>query len=104
MEIEEFKRAILACAGLNRRKDDEAFKGLRASSKGMDDDAAAAKLVCVTSGLSFLGLAVVNRLLACGYSVRVLVDNKGQLLTLSFGNNFPFSSSNLFFSGEIVHT
>ncbi|KAJ4831509.1 hypothetical protein Tsubulata_004742 [Turnera subulata] len=97
MEIEEFKRTVLlACAGLSRRKDDEEFKGLHASSKEMDDDYGEEKLVCVTSGLSFLGLAIVNRLLVRGYSVRIIVDNpddieklreletSGQIMT---GNN-----------------
>ena len=38
------------------------------------------KLVCVTSGVSFLGLALVNRLLSRGYSVRVIVDSEGKII------------------------
>ncbi|KAF6157383.1 hypothetical protein GIB67_004321 [Kingdonia uniflora] len=37
------------------------------------------KLVCVTSGVSYLGLAIVNRLLNRGYSVRIAVDNQEEL-------------------------
>ncbi|XP_059294984.1 cinnamoyl-CoA reductase-like SNL6 [Lycium ferocissimum] len=37
------------------------------------------KKVCVTSGVSFLGIAIVNQLLLRGYSVRVIVDNQEDL-------------------------
>lgn len=47
----------------------------RFSFKSACDDDSEEKLVCVTSGVSFLGLAVVNRLLVRGYSVRIIVNN-----------------------------
>ncbi|CAL1358053.1 unnamed protein product [Linum trigynum] len=75
-EIEEFKRMVVACAGLSRRKDEEEQLGFRLHSPEIDDDVGEEKIVCVTSGVSFLGLAVVNRLLVRGYSVRILVDNQ----------------------------
>ncbi|KAL5725137.1 hypothetical protein ACHQM5_008317 [Ranunculus cassubicifolius] len=37
------------------------------------------KVVCVTSGISFLGLAIVNRLLHRGYSIRIAVDNEEEM-------------------------
>ncbi|GKV37296.1 hypothetical protein SLEP1_g45339 [Rubroshorea leprosula] len=77
MELEEFRRTVLlATAALNRRKDEEEFQGLPVSSEDFVGDCEEEKLVCVTSGVSFLGLSVVNRLLLRGYSVRIIVDNE----------------------------
>ncbi|KAH7577353.1 hypothetical protein JRO89_XS01G0239500 [Xanthoceras sorbifolium] len=61
---------LSACAAVvHRRKDDEDFKATRLVSKDLDDDDdQQEKLVCVTSGVSFLGLAIVNRLLLRRYS------------------------------------
>ena len=86
-EMEEFRRMLLASASVHRRKD---FDGARFPSKNAAPDNAAAdedgdrdRPVCVTSGLSFLGVAVVDRLLSRGYSVRIVVDNPGKLFILS---------------------
>ncbi|KAG5254567.1 tetraketide alpha-pyrone reductase [Salix suchowensis] len=76
MEIEEMKCMLAACGGLSRRKDDEEFQGIRASSKQGVEFNDEEELVCVTSGVSYLGLAIVNRLLTRGYSVRIIVDNE----------------------------
>ncbi|KAJ6751644.1 hypothetical protein OIU85_002108 [Salix viminalis] len=76
MEIEEMKCMLAACGGLNRRKDDEEFQGIRASSKQVVEFSDEEELVCVTSGVSYLGLAIVNRLMTRGYSVRIIVDNE----------------------------
>ncbi|XP_044501601.1 cinnamoyl-CoA reductase-like SNL6 [Mangifera indica] len=76
MEIEELRRMLVACAGLNRRKDDEEFRGLRVKMNSDEDDNRRDKVVCVTSGVSFLSLAIVNKLLLRGYSVRIIVDNQ----------------------------
>lgn len=46
-------------------------------------------LVCVTSGTSYLGSAIVHRLLSRGYSVRIAVSNQGTSSSSSF--NSPFS-------------
>ncbi|CAK9308881.1 unnamed protein product [Citrullus colocynthis] len=70
-KLEQLRRKLVACGGVQRRKDDEGFKRLK--SKPMDD--AEEKVVCVTSGDSFLGSAIVNELSIHGYSVRVIVDN-----------------------------
>nr|AIX92146.1 cinnamoyl-CoA reductase 1 [Betula platyphylla] len=75
MELEELRHMLVACAGLQRRKDDEEFKGVRVSTKGAGADDAE-KLVCVTSGVSYLGLAIVKKLLLRGYSVRIIVESE----------------------------
>ncbi len=75
--MEELKR-LVACAGLSHRKDHEDFQGSRFSSTDFDVDGdGAQKLVCVTSGVSFLGLAIVNCLLRRGYSVRIIIHSEG---------------------------
>ncbi|KAI3452437.1 hypothetical protein Pfo_009101 [Paulownia fortunei] len=74
-ELEEFRRMLLSCAAVHRRKDDDGFRGqenaLPAGSGDVLD-----RLVCVTSGVSYLGIAIVNQLLVNGYSVRIIVDNE----------------------------
>lgn len=74
-ELEELRRMLMACAGLQRRKDEEEFQGVRVSTKGADIDDVE-KLVCVTSGVSYLGLVIVNKLLVRGYSVRIIVESE----------------------------
>lgn len=81
VELEEIQRMLGACAGLQRRKDeDEQFKGVRVPSMGVVDTDDEDKLVCVTSGVSYLGLVIVKKLLARGYSVRIIVENQGNFL------------------------
>ncbi|KAJ7974581.1 Cinnamoyl-CoA reductase [Quillaja saponaria] len=69
-ELEELRRIVVASAGLQRRKNNPQI-----SSTGIDRNDEEGSLVCVTSGVSYLGLALVNRLLVRGYSVRIIVDN-----------------------------
>ncbi|OMP11911.1 3-beta hydroxysteroid dehydrogenase/isomerase [Corchorus capsularis] len=73
-ELEDFRQTLVSVAAMERRKQDDHqdFKALTSSPSNNLED----KLVCVTSGVSFLGLALVNCLLLHGYSVRVLVDNQ----------------------------
>lgn len=78
-EIEELRRMLLACAAVHRRKDEDGLGATppRPAPRDDDDDGdGGGRAVCVTSGVSFLGRAVVNRLLLRGYSVRILVDNE----------------------------
>ncbi|XP_062106861.1 cinnamoyl-CoA reductase-like SNL6 isoform X2 [Humulus lupulus] len=72
-ELDEFRRMLMASAGAHRRKSqhDHRFNG----AVDETDDGDQGGLVCVTSGLSFLGIAIVNCLLIRGYSVRIIVDN-----------------------------
>lgn len=81
VELEELRRMLVACAGLQRRKDEERFEGVRVPFMGMDIDAND-KLVCVTSGVSYVGLAIVNKLLLRGYSIRIIVENQGNFLII----------------------
>ncbi|XP_059670152.1 cinnamoyl-CoA reductase-like SNL6 [Cornus florida] len=77
-EIEELRQALLSCAWVHRRKDEEEqFRGRIGTNKDGNDDVVEEKVVCVTSGVSFLGLAIVSKLLLRGYSVRVIVTNQG---------------------------
>ncbi|EEF37670.1 cinnamoyl-CoA reductase-like SNL6 [Ricinus communis] len=73
-EMEEIKRILVACSA---RKDDQQFKEPRVSSSEMIGDCD--KSVCVTSGVSFLGLAIVNRLLRRGYSVKIIVHTEEEM-------------------------
>lgn len=75
-EFEDFRKTLVALAAVERGKENDDFNGLM-SSHIADLDLQQDKLVCVTSGVSFFGLALVNRLLLRGYSVRILVDNQG---------------------------
>lgn len=85
-EIEELRRVLLACAAVHRRKDGDGIGAPpRAAPRGdedEDDEGDGGRAVCVTSGVSFLGRALVSRLLLRGYSVRILVDNEGTLRDL----------------------
>lgn len=76
-EIEEFRRMLLSCAAVHWRKDEGGLKGLMRPWRGIADGDDQEKVVCVTSGISYVGRAIVNRLLLHGYSVRIVVDNQG---------------------------
>lgn len=102
MEIEEFRQMLLSCAGLHRRKEeDNDMNAGHATTAAEENDDSQVKLVCVTSGVSFLGIAIVNQLLLRGYSVRVLVDNEGRLISLLdyvYLNHVLFSLSSFLIS------
>lgn len=91
-EIELYHRNLVAAAGIHRRKDDEGL-GKNIPFCSFDDEDEGRNLVCVTSGVSYLGLALVNHLLLLGYSVRIIVDNPGMLLSFL---NFPKQTSFVF--------
>ncbi|CAH9083386.1 unnamed protein product [Cuscuta europaea] len=75
MEMEELRRMLLSCAGTGRSKDRESLKLSGPVLPSEEND----KVVCVTGGVSFLGIAIVNQLLLRGYSVRILVLNQEDL-------------------------
>lgn len=78
--MEEFRRTAVACAGVHRRKDDD---GLPTSPLALDVDAGdEGTLVCVTSGVSYLGMALANHLLLRGYSVRITAHNPGNFIQI----------------------
>ncbi|BFG26890.1 hypothetical protein CerSpe_131640 [Prunus speciosa] len=103
VELQEFCRMLVAsAAGLHRTKHQP--NDLRFPSKTndfTDDEEEEDRLVCVTSGVSFLGLAIVNRLLLRGYSVRILVDNPedveklGEMRTRTNNNKISAVMANL---------
>lgn len=80
-EIEEFRRMLLSCAAGHRRKDGDDLRDNVPVISGAGNEDVLEKLVCVTSGVSYLGIAIVNQLLVRGYSVRIIVDNEGLVLT-----------------------
>lgn len=84
LELDVFHRNQVAVAGIHRRKDDEGLRKNNNFSSSLDDDDKGTTLVCVTSGVSYFGLALVNHLLVLGYSVRIIVDNPGWLIFLNF--------------------
>ncbi|CAA2990854.1 cinnamoyl- reductase-like SNL6 isoform X2 [Olea europaea subsp. europaea] len=75
-EIEEFRRMLLSCAAGHRRKDGDDLRDNVPVISGAGNEDVLEKLVCVTSGVSYLGIAIVNQLLVRGYSVRIIVDNE----------------------------
>ncbi|KAF6997803.1 hypothetical protein CFC21_013982 [Triticum aestivum] len=91
-EVEEMRAALLLGAGgpaWSWRR-----RGAAAAAKrvaGAEEGAAEARAVCVTGGISFLGLAVVDRLLRHGYAVRLALETQEDLDKLRemdlFGEN-----------------
>ena len=74
-ELKEF-----LCAAVQRRRDDDGFRGSGGgkSRNAMDlDPDGGNRLVCVTGGVSYLGRAIVKRLLVHGYTVRIVIDCEG---------------------------
>lgn len=53
-------------------------------AQGAEEGAAEARDVCVTGGISFVGLAVVDRLLRHGYTVRLALETQGKFLSSFF--------------------
>ncbi|KAD0273885.1 hypothetical protein R6Q59_003725 [Mikania micrantha] len=76
-EIEEFRRMLLSCSGVVYKVGTEDEDNRRRVTAGKAiEHAVDQKLVCVTSGVSFFGIAVVKQLLLRGYAVRIIVDNE----------------------------
>ncbi|KAE9612711.1 putative cinnamoyl-CoA reductase [Lupinus albus] len=77
---EAFRHKTVATAGIQRRKEDEGQRMNKLYSyNNEDEDDEGMNLICVTSGVSYLGLALVNQLLLRGYSVRVIVHNQEEI-------------------------
>lgn len=95
-EIEQFRRLLLSSVGAWRSKDEDEL-GNRRLTVDDTNDQPQEKLVCVTSGVSFLGLAIVNQLLVRGYFVRIIVDNEGEEFFLLVFFCFIFVLFDLFF-------
>lgn len=74
-EMEAFCRKLVVAAG----KDDEGGRNHHLVSSYYEDGDEKGTLLCVTSGVSYVGLALVNHLLQLGYSLRITVQNPGKL-------------------------
>lgn len=95
-ELEEFRRILLSCAAVHRRKVDDGFRGQENAVPAGNGDVLD-RLVCVTSGVSYLGIAIVNQLLVNGYSVRIIVDNEEDVEKLrEMGNSGEMRLNNSF--------
>ncbi|KAL6136301.1 hypothetical protein ACLB2K_061597 [Fragaria x ananassa] len=70
--LQELRPMLVTSAGQDKPQLPQKRFSVKSASTDHDSDD---KLVCVTSGVSFLGLAVVNLLLLRGYSVRIIVYN-----------------------------
>lgn len=80
IEIEEFRRMLLSYAAVHRTKAGDEFKNPgHLPSAIQQNRELEEKKVCVTSGVSFLGISIVNQLLLRGYSVRVIVEKQEDL-------------------------
>ncbi|KAL1318879.1 hypothetical protein HN51_071166 [Arachis hypogaea] len=74
-ELESFCRRLVAdTTTIHRRKDLEPQPKNNLFGD-YDEEEERNTLVCVTSGVSYLGLALVNKLLQKGYSVRITIEN-----------------------------
>ncbi|XP_020234719.1 cinnamoyl-CoA reductase-like SNL6 [Cajanus cajan] len=74
-DLEAFRRSLVAIAAIHRRKDDEGRK-TNTFLPPFDHHDEKGTLLCVTSGVSYLGLALLNHLLLLGYSLRITLDNQ----------------------------
>jgi hypothetical protein len=82
-EVEEMRSALFhgvsagaADAGWQPSAGDAGVK----RATGGQEGAAGARTVCVTGGISFVGFAVVDRLLRHGYTVRLALETQGPSL------------------------
>ncbi|CAH1429312.1 unnamed protein product [Lactuca virosa] len=101
-EIEEFRRMLLSCSGVVLKvRTEEEYNRRQVPAASKNEYAVDQKLVCVTSGVSFLGIAIVKKLLLRGYSVRIIVDNEDDIerlreieITEEAGGRSNITSSN----------
>ncbi|XP_077244121.1 NAD(P)-binding Rossmann-fold superfamily protein [Tasmannia lanceolata] len=73
-ELEEIHRQLLQTIGRKGIK-----RNLTEDEGEEEEEEESERLVCVTSGISYLGFAIVNLLLNRGYSVRLAVENQEDL-------------------------
>lgn len=78
-KTENYETVAVSIATKRREEDEKWFKRSEKPVYGYDLDEDNAKVVCVTDGLTFLGRAIVKRLLLHGYTVRVIVNVPGNI-------------------------
>jgi hypothetical protein len=71
-EVDELRAALLAGGWHRSAGHADAKRAPQGDARG-----AAARAVCVTRGISFVGFAVVDRLLRHGYTVRLALETQG---------------------------
>ncbi|CAL9122206.1 unnamed protein product [Musa textilis] len=76
-EIEEMRETLLRSGGGGRADVLKAGPGCVRRRVVGDGGGGDARTVCVTGGISFIGFAVVNRLLDRGYTVRLALQTQG---------------------------
>ncbi|KAL6579110.1 hypothetical protein OROMI_009326 [Orobanche minor] len=74
--LEEFCRMLLSCAALNRWKEYNEGFGVQGNALPDGNGDVLDRLVCVTNGVSYLGIAIVNQLLLSYYSMRIIADKE----------------------------
>ncbi|KAL1187728.1 Cinnamoyl-CoA reductase-like SNL6 [Cardamine amara subsp. amara] len=73
-KTENYETVSVSTATERREEDEKWFKRSEKPVYTYDLDEDNAKVVCITDGLTFLGRAIVKRLLLHGYTVRVIVN------------------------------
>uniref|UniRef100_A0ACD5VG14 Uncharacterized protein n=1 Tax=Avena sativa TaxID=4498 RepID=A0ACD5VG14_AVESA len=74
-EVEEMRAALFHSGGWQPSAGDAGVK----RATGGQEGAAAERTVCVTGGISFVGFAIVDRLLRHGYTVRLALETQEDL-------------------------
>lgn len=78
--MEEMRAAPMlhgGAAGFGARRSGSACAGAKRAARPEEAAGAEARTVCVTGGTSFVGFAVVDRLLRHGYNVRLALETQG---------------------------
>uniref|UniRef100_A0A0E0L655 3-beta hydroxysteroid dehydrogenase/isomerase domain-containing protein n=1 Tax=Oryza punctata TaxID=4537 RepID=A0A0E0L655_ORYPU len=87
-EVEEMRAALAPLGRHDAWRSGAAAKRVAGAEEGAAPEA---RTVCVTGGISFVGLAVVDRLLRHGYAVRLALETQEDLDKLQememFGEN-----------------
>ena len=78
-EVEEMRAALLLHGAWAWRPGGGG--AAKRASRAAEAAGVEARTVCVTGGTSFLGFAVVDRLLRHGYNVRLAIETQGQLVS-----------------------
>ncbi|KAL6848718.1 hypothetical protein ACP4OV_021301 [Aristida adscensionis] len=90
-EVEELRAALLLHGGAGAWRWRPGGAGTKRAARAEEGAGAEARTVCVTGGTSFVGFAVVDRLLRHGYNIRLALETQEDLDKLRelemFGEN-----------------
>lgn len=76
-EVEEMRAALMLHGAWAWRPGAGGGAAAKRAARAAEPAGAEARTVCVTGGTSFLGFAVVDRLLRHGYDVRLALETQG---------------------------